>query len=226
MDFYNQWKNSMFDIEVNKKFTKRFLSKDPESLEVLKKGSTEELVNVCKFLLSIPINNFIYCIETDMECSTDMIIQYSNLNHAVVDVARVLKFNETPLTFSQLGKIIIKAKEDGACKKYGENHAKLAEELSMVQFERKTATEVTNTAFGDFSVSISEEDRTELIKRLAIRNPFIQKIIYHAKKGFTNYMELAMLTLSKSTALRRRANVRQVTYLILKDSELWNNIVW
>ncbi len=226
MNFYDNWRNSMFDIEENKKFTKRFLAKDSESLEVFINGTTEELISVCKFLLNIPITNFIYCIEKDIECSTDMIIQYSNLEHAVVDVAKVLKFKNEPLTFAELGRIIIHAKEEGACKKYGENHSKVAAELSMVKLERKSATEVSNTAFGNFSVDLSNNDRNELVKRLAIRNEFIQKLIYLAKKGFVSYMEVAELTLSESTALRRKSNNKQVVNLILEGNEIINNIVW
>lgn len=226
MNFYLKWKNCLFDIEENKKYIKKFLSKDEESLEVFNNGTYEELVFVCKFLLEIPINNFIYCIDETKTCTTDMIIQYSNLEHALVDVARVLKFNEQPMTFAQLGKIIMKSKEEGACKKYGENHSKLANELSMVKLERKRATEVSNTAFGKFSVGLSETDRIELAKRLVIRNEFIQKIIFYAKKGFVSYMDIACETLSESTAIRRKSNVRQLVNIILKDNEISNNIVW
>ena len=49
MNFYENWKCSMFDIEENKKYTKKFLTKDSESLEVFNNGTTEELISVCKF---------------------------------------------------------------------------------------------------------------------------------------------------------------------------------
>ena len=226
MNFYLEWENSLYSIEENKKYTKRFLSKDDASLKVFNEGTNDELVTVCKFLLEIPISNFIYCIDEDRKCTTDMIIQYSNLDHALVDVVRVLKFNNNSLTFAELGKIIINAKEEGACKKYGENHAKLASELSMVKLERKSSTIVSNTSFGDFSVGLSDKDRNELVKRLALRNKFIQKLIYLAKKGLVNYMDVAMETLSESTAIRRKSNVRQIVNLILADNELANNIIW
>lgn len=226
MNFYSDWKKSMFDIERNKDFTRKYLNKDPETLEVFMNGSYDDLVFVSKFLLSIPISNFLYCIDHDVECKTEMIIQYSNLNNAIVDVPRVLKFVEKSLTFAELGKIIINAKEEGACKKYGENHAKLAAEISMVKLERNGATEVTNTAFGNFSVNLSDADRLELVKRLAIRNEFIKKIIYLSKKGNVSYMDVARKILSDSTASRRKSNVRQIVNLILNDNELLNNIVW
>ena len=226
MNFYYEWEKSLSNIEENKKYTKRFLNKDPESLEVFNSGSTEDLIFVCKMLLQIPMGNFIYCVDKNVSCTTDMIVQYSNLKNAIIDVPRVLKFSESPMTFTELGKAIIKAKSEGACKKYGENHAKLANELSMVSLEKRSATYVCNTSFGNFSVGLSEEDRIELVKRLIIRNEFIQKIIYLSKKGFVNYNEIACETLSESTATRRKSNVKQLVNLILLDNELSNNIVW
>ena len=226
MDFYLEWEKNLHDIEKNKEYINQFLSKTENSLKVFNTGTTDELVYVCKFLLELPINNFIYCINENIECTTDAIIQYSNLEHAIVDVPRVLKFQNGPLTFSELGKIIIKAKEDGACKKYGENHAKVAYEMSMVNFERKSSIVVANNSFGNFSVGLSNNDRIELVKRLALRNEFIQKLIYLAKNGLVNYMDIACEILSESTAIRRKPNVRQLVNLILKDTEIINNIVW
>lgn len=226
MNFYKEWESSLFDIEKNIEFTRKFLNKDDESLEVFYNGKPEELVYVCRFLLNLPIRNFIYCINHDVECSAEMIVQYSNLNNAIIDVPRVLKFSDKALTFAEIGKIIINAKELGACKKYGENHAKLASELSMLKLERSGLTRAIITNFGDFSVSLSDDDRIELVKRLAIRNVFIQKMIFLSKKGFVSYMNIACMILSKSTALRRKSNVKQLLSLILKDNELLNNIVW
>lgn len=226
MNFYLEWKNNLSSVEENEKFIKKFLSKSEDSNIVFINGTNEELVHVCKFLLDIPIGTFICYIDENKKCSTDMIIQYSNLEHAIVDVARVLKFINKPLTFAELGKIIINAREEGACKKYGENHSKLANELSMVLLERKGSTYVSNTSFGNFSVGLSDKDRIELVKRLVLRNEFIQKLIYLAKRGIVSYMDVAKETLSESTAIRRKSNVRQIITLVLNGNELINNIIW
>ena len=102
MNFYKEWKNSINDIEKNKMYMKRFLSKDKDSLEVFQHGTVEELVFVCKFLISIPISNFLCCINEEFKCTSDMIIQYSNFNYAIIDVPRILKFSEKPLTFNEI----------------------------------------------------------------------------------------------------------------------------
>ena len=226
MNFYREWQNSMYDIEKNREYTKRFLNKDIESIEILNCGTVEELIDFCKFLLKIPINNFIFCIDEDRFCSSDMIVQYSNLNHAIIDVSRILKFSDHAMTYTEIGMELIKAKEADACKKYGENHSKLAKELSMVIFEKKHVTKIFNTAFGNFSVDLSKKDRIEIVKRLILRNDFIQKLIYLSKKGLVNYMDIACETLSESTAKRRKSNVKQLIYLVLENHELLNNIVW
>lgn len=228
MNFYENWESVIDNDTKNETHICRFLSKDEDSLDVFKKGTIEELVYVCNLLLSIPINTFIECINEEKHYTSDMIFQYSTLEHAIVDVCNVLKFIGDGLTFSELGKIIIKAKEDGACKKYGENHSKLAEEMSMVSLERIGVTKVYLTSFGDFSVCLSSKDRMELIRRLSLRNYFVQDLIFQAKNNYiVSYMDMAQKTLSKSTAIRRKSNVRQIVDLILKDDiELLNKIVW
>jgi len=114
----------------------------------------------------------------------------------------------------------------GACKKYGENHAKLAYEFSFVNLEKKTSTIVTNTSLGSFSISLSKDDKYELIKRLALRNKFISSIIFGAKKDMITYSSFASKVLSESTVNRRKSNVKYLVSLILKDNELLMNIVW
>lgn len=226
MQFYLDWQKNIYDLNNEEKFIRKFLNKDDESLKVFISGTDEELVTVCKFLLNIPIEHLVNYINEDKYCTTDKVIQYSSLYHGIVDVPRVLKFINNNLSFNELGKIIIKASEEGACKKYGENHAKLANELSMVLLERKGSINVSNTAFGNFSVNLSDEDRIELSRRLILRNDFIQKIIYLSKKGIVNYMDVACEILSESTAKRRKSNVKQLLNLALKDNKLINNIVW
>lgn len=226
MDFYMKW-SSMLNNDIEcKKFINKFLNKEPETLDVFHSGTKDELAFACNLLLNIPIDKFIECIDVDKMCSCDMIFQYSNFEHATINVSKILKYVESPLTFAQIGKLLINAKEDGACRKYGENHSKLAKEMSMVFIDKSYISEVKNTSFGDFSVGLSETTRIELIRRLALRNNFIQKIVYYAKNGFVNYMELVCYILSESTAIRRKSNVKYITYLILKDNDLWNNIVW
>lgn len=43
MNFYLEWKKCLHNIEENKKYIKRFLDKDEESLKVFKDGTTKNI---------------------------------------------------------------------------------------------------------------------------------------------------------------------------------------
>ena len=75
------------------------------------------------------------------------------------------------------------SKEEGACKKYGENHSKLADKLSLVNLNREGCFYVSNTSFGDFSVGMSKVDLLNVVRRLLLRNNFIKLIVKMAKEG-------------------------------------------
>lgn len=226
MDFYIEWKNSAYDIEKFIKYTKKFLNKEEETVRPFINGTEEELKKICIFLLSIPIETFIYCINEKCDYNAENIVQFSNMNHSIIEVPKLLKFDTKQLTFNELGEKLVHAKKEGANKKYGENHSKLAEELMLVTFSKKGSTIIENTSFGNFSISISNEDRLELIKRIFIRNNFAKEVIREAKNNEVNYMDLAMKVLSESTAIRRKSNVKQLLMLTLKDTCLWKRIEW
>ena len=138
-------------------------------------------------------------------------------------------FENRKLDFIEIGKKLINAKLDGACKKYGENHSKLAYELNLVNLEKEKRYVVTNTKLGEFLVSIDYDTKKEILKRLWLRNPFIKEMIIRAKNGDCNYSELASQYLSQSTVLRRKSNVKYVLGYILEESNyefILNNITW
>lgn len=228
MNFYKDWQNAINDHESNQKFIKEFLNKTKNSKNALINGTKEELIIACKTLISIPISEFILCIDKVPNFTPDSIVQFSNLDNAITQVCRVLNFKKDGMTFCELGKEIIKAVEYGACNKYGENHSKVAEEINMVYFEKTGSIKVYLTQFGKFSINLSSEDRIELMKRLMLRNDFIKTLIYYASNEYVvSYMDIAQKVLSKSTALRRKSNVRQiVNYILEDDKEIMNKIVW
>ena len=226
MNFYEQWKQAINNNNDVSKFYYEFLTYSDDSLKIFNNGNNGELVFTCTLLMNLPIESFIDNIGHEEFYNAKDIFQYSNFDHAIIDICSNLMFSDTPLTFCQLGKLIVHARRDGACIKYGENHSKLAEAFSMVSLSKSKVVMVRITNFGKFSVYLSNLDKIEIIKRLAIRNSFIKTIIYNAKKGNANYMELSQKSLSKSTAIRRKSNVKYVVNLILENSCLINNIVW
>lgn len=225
MGFYEDWRNSTLDDEDY--YIQSFLSKSEESLNVFKYGTIEELVVAVTFLLSKPIKYFLDKINKTYDYNPADLVQYSNFDHAITNVCSVISFSKKALTFSEIGKIIMRSKLDGACKKYGENHAKLANELSLVELYKGSSYLVKNTSLGDFTLRISNEDKRQLVKRLALRNKFIQTLIFHAKEEMTYYEELALKVVSVSTLTRRKSNIKYLVSLILEeDKEILNNIIW
>ena len=225
MGFYEDW--SKATIADEDYYIQSFLDQSEESTNVFKHGNVEEIIVAVKLLLSKPIKCFIDRMNKSRDYFPADLFQYSNFDHAITNVCSVISFSKRPLTFSEIGKIIMHSKSDGACKKYGENHAKLAKELSLVEFSRNSSFIVQNTSLGNFTLKISEEDKYQLVKRLSLRNKFIQTLFFHAKNEIIHFDELALKVLSLSTSTRRKTNIKFIVSLILEDNkELYNNIIW
>ena len=225
MDFYREWQDC-HETEKEKHYIDSFLNSSPQSLECLLNGDRESIKIAMAVLLSVPISKFVASINSASKFIARDIIQYSNFDRAITSVCACCEFEKQGLSFEELGKRIMNSKLDGACTKYGENHAKFAEILSFVNITNKKPLLVTNTSLGTFSLSLTKNEKYELVKRLAIRNPFVKTLIYRAKEGTIQYYELAAGVLSTSTCIRRRTNVKFVTSLILLDEPEKNNIVW
>lgn len=225
MGFYSEWLNSI-NTQNAGKYIRSFLSSTPQSLLPLLSGNIDELVCVCKVLLNTPIERFIEEINCDNYFSAENIIQFSNFEHAITSVITLLETEDKDLTFTELGWLIMHSKLEGACKKYGENHSKLAAELSLVTLEKNKSYYVKITSLGKFLNSLDNKEKYEIIKRLSLRNCFIKELIYRAKKQVVLYSDLAMTVLSESTMIRRKSNVKYLVSLILENNELLNNIVW
>ncbi|MDD4353787.1 MAG: hypothetical protein PHN56_05005 [Candidatus Nanoarchaeia archaeon] len=231
MNFYEIWKEAKTNNISEESFLSDFLSLTESSIYVLNNGTQNELITFCNVLLDTSIEKLIDSIGfVDASLiNPDIILQFSNFEHGVFEVPINIKMEGRPLTFNELGKLIMNSKEDGACKKYGENHSKLAYQLSLVNLNRNGCFYVNNTAFGDFSVGMSKDDLINIGRRLLLRNNFIKLIIKMAKDGNCDYSLLAKKFLSESTAERRKSNVKYAVNLVLNGTKyepLLKNIVW
>ena len=222
MNFYIKWNENKFDRE----YIKMFLNRIDELESVFESGSHEELMFISKLLLDIPINKFIENIDEFKEFQIEDVIQFSNFEDAIDNVNMCIKYLGGRASFAELGKALYDSKKHEACNKYGENHSKTAREFSMVKIHREKTAIVENTALGEFLIGVNSETKKEIVKRLAIRNIFIQDLIFGAKDGIVSYMELAEKKLLTSTALRRKSNVKKVINMILEECDMKNNIIW
>ena len=230
MNFYEMWDFARSKQMDESSFLIDFLRQTSFSVEILENGTNDEVLLAISMLLSTDVDLFVNKIEDNFNpISADSIVQFSTFEHALFSINRLIHFSNGKMTFSDLGKEIVNAKQDGANKKYGENHSKVAAMLSLVTLQRDGVFFVKNTTLGELSISMSKEDKIQLSRRLAIRNPFIQKIISEAKEGNCDYMILSRQYLSESTALRRKSNVKFIVTLILEGTSfeyLLKNIVW
>ncbi len=226
MNFYEQWLETIRLNNDDKNYIMDFLSCSEKTTTPLINGNNKELIVACKLLIDKDIHDFIDCINNPVEFTSDDIIQYSNFEHAIISVNAILLFNNSELTYYDLGKELIHSNSKLACSKYGENHSKLAKEFNFVSFRKSKRVFIKNTALGKFNVALSYDDRIELIRRLGLRNKFIQTLIFYAKNSKISYYKLAKKVLSEKTIIRRKSNIKYLLELIIDDSELLNNIEW
>lgn len=227
MSFYFDWMKARLNNEDDIEFKKAFLNSQKESIETLVSGDEQSILLAIELLVSIPINEFLYAIDNDVEFTSKDVFQYSNLVDATRTVCNILYYEYESLSYFEAGKRMTKAANEFACVKYGENHLKMAEMFSLVVFDKAQKpmrAHISN--LGKASLDIGDDRFAELIRRLAIRNPFVRSMIYNAKDEKIEYKQHASLVLSGQTIVRRKHNVEVIVMKILEGSCLINNIRW
>ena len=101
--------------------------------------------------------------------------------------------------------------------KYGENHSKLAEVMSLVEIRPTRPAIVKNTALGKYLAYIPIQDKENVLKKLLLRNVVIQRIIRDAMQNQASYKNIAV-NLKKSTAYRRRTSIKYLIEFILQGT--------
>ena len=215
MFFYAEWitkKNTRYEFD----FIVKFLAADEETIGVFHEGTQAELGTAISVITSVPMTVFVQCID-QMDFSSDVesidVPQFSSFDAATNRLPEILEFAPEGLVFKEIGYQLVKSPNDSAGTKYGENHAKLAEMLDLVEIHSRPS-KVTSTKLGKYLLGFQPEEKKELLKRLLIRQYIIRKLIYEAGKGSVEYMN-EVLSLSKSTAARRGRNVKMLLDYIL-----------
>lgn len=227
--FYQEWTRSKEDGVDCSRFALSFLDYSEESVQPFLIGSVDEVVSAIKLLLSVSVDELLCLIKTDIVFSSKDIFQYSNLEDAIVTLCNILEYESEALSFFEAGQKLTKSDSELACVKYGENHIKLAEALSLVKLEKinyKNAQKARITSLGSVFARLSSAEKYELIRRLALRNSFVKSLIYNAKNEEITYCSLASRVLSGQTILRRKHNVEIIVDIILADHPIKNNIRW
>lgn len=229
MTFYGKWLKAMDDKEVEGPFLQRYLDYSPESTQVLLSGDKADVVEAIKTLLSVPVSKLIDTIDHPYPLSSKDIFQYSKLYDATETLCNLLEYEHFSLSYEEAGKELTHAQQQYACIKYGENHAKTASMLSLVVIAKepnRKCNMVRISPLGSVYTMLSSEDKNELLRRLAIRNPLMKTLIYNAKIGNASYKEAVSSVLTGQTIIRRKHNNEILMNIVLGDEPISERIRW
>ena len=228
MNYYSDWKR-IRGCSEEAGYISKFLDYDLETLVDLTERGPEDALEAVKVLLSIPIEHFINVITRPYSFESKDVFQYSKLDDAIGTLCTILAFEEYSLSFEEAGKKLTNASQQYACIEYGENHAKTAAMLNFVSIKRDPVRKcnlIRITPLGSIAILLSDNDKRELVKRLAIRNPFVKTLLFCAKQGDVDYCEIVSSALTGQTIIRRRHNNEIIVNMILEGSPLKDRIRW
>lgn len=179
---------------------------------------------VTNFILSIvgiPLSTFLDYMRENYNVSyleSKDVVQFSDLNDCTTNICKKIKLNgDNGVNAFEIGQLLEddgKERKNGALIKYGENHAKTATNLGLLQcIENKFFL----SCFGYVYDELNGDNKNAFLMRLILRNKLIWRLLYKAmiKGGSNYYFETGFL--SKSTQLRRKANVKSL-FDVLKQS--------
>lgn len=148
------------------------------------------------------------------------VIQFSNLNDCTTNICTKIKMNgDTGFNALEIGRMLEDdgvERKSGALVKYGENHAKTATELGLLQCLNN---KFFLSCFGYVFNELDEENQINFLIRLILRNKLVWRLIYKAiTNGSSNYYSETGF-LSESTQLRRKSNVKQLLNFLHKTND-------
>lgn len=229
MSFYDDWEKAIETNDTAEDYIIRFLDFSPDSVSVFEDGEKADVLTAIKLLLSIPISSFIDGITHPYDFTTKEVFQYSKLEDATDTLCNILEYEEFTLSYEEAGQRLVHAPNQYANIKYGENHSKTAALLSLVVIRpipERRCNMVRISSLGSVMTLLSKDEKEEVLRRLAIRNPFMKTLIYQAKCGEASYVKEVSKVLSGQTIVRRKHNNEIVMNMILKDDPLKDRIRW
>jgi hypothetical protein len=228
MSFFEKWN---LDRKNDIEYLIAFLRREPQTEEVFLNGEETDILLAVRLLNSIQSETFFKAMEyikIPDALETAEIPQFSNFKDATERTLQILETAPEGLSFLQLGYQLVSAKEKGANRKYGENHARLAETMSLVEITDSRPHITTNSALGSLVLKLSDEERRELYRRLLMRIRIIQKLICSSVNGGIAYFDLVFF-LSEATAIRRRSSTKNILFYVCKNTTVekyLSNIDW
>jgi hypothetical protein len=141
--------------------------------------------------------------------------QFSDFNDGIINVITIIRqMGDFGPGYEQIGKYLLgKGKKPIAYLKYGENHAKLAQQLGLLK-TKKEGRHVTIylSEVGKIYEALPEDEKMKYIKKQVLKIPIIHELTFN-KKDINIFEELS-LYLAESTARRRTSNVKKIMELV------------
>lgn len=168
-------------------------------------------------LISIPMYFFIdyvlaHCSVSYMTFSD--VVQFSSLSDATTGICVVLSDSCDGMHNIDVGRKLLndgKERKYGALRKYGENHAKTAIELGLVQ---ESCGSYYLSCLGEYFNRLSNEQQCELLRRTILRNRYFQKLLIKAQTGPVS-LRGEMSFFAESTQKRRLPNVKALYNILV-----------
>ena len=190
-------------------------------------GSMCELQNVFNILNSISTEDFInILVEKELEGSNFSAADvpcFSTMLNGMLRLPELLEFYPEGMTFQEIGYQMKKQKNDMACIKYGENHAKLAAIMSLVTISKSKPAVVAVTSIGHFLIKYEFAEKAKVLKALLLRDPFVRFLVKHVVMNDESYADVVSF-IKPSTAYRRMTSVKQLVVFVLENTRYKNKI--
>ncbi len=171
---------------------------------------------------STPVIDYLSYIEQNsMVCSLSSrdVFQFSNIEDSTRNLCKLVRAENDPgLKHIAVGKILLndgKLRNDAAYTKYGENHAKFAEDLGIMH---SLESVFFLSCLGQILNDLDEVSFKKLLTRLILRLRVVQKLYLDSLKGKVNLRE-CLSVLSETTFIRRSSNVKTILKLLAESSE-------
>lgn len=172
------------------------------------------LVSYINDIITIEYDSFIEYILSNYDVqylTSDDVLQYSDLKDATTNICLKFKNNgDTGYRFLDIGKMLEDdgiEREDGAYRKYGENHSKTGENIGLLQ---KIDYTYYLSCIGSVMDLLSEEQQEKLVDRLLLRNKLIRRLIYKCIVYNEASYSYECGFLKQSTVTRRKSNVKRL----------------
>lgn len=209
--FYSEWYEKRKSGICDRDEIVAFIRAAEETVSPLLVGSVDELSMVFAALSQVPIEEFFDIVKTDAisrNLTPADVPCFSNFDMGAHRLNELLEFEPEGLSFSDAGYQLMNSVKDGARKKYGENHSKLATTMSLVEisYAHRTAV-ITPTAWGRYLVNYDLAQKKDVLQKLLLRDLCVKSIVKEALHGPVTYRNIVSF-LARSTAVRRRSNVK------------------